>query len=77
MTKKKDYKTIHVITTHTDEEYEMIQELLSKGKQPFLQCGVVRPYDYGCGCFVKIDFGCFFILFLICNHKVLLMWVCF
>ena len=33
MTKKKDYKTIHVITTHTDEEYEMIQELLSESRK--------------------------------------------
>lgn len=26
MVKNKDYRTIHIITTHTDEEYEMIQE---------------------------------------------------
>ena len=30
--KNKDYKKIHVITTHTDEEYEMIQELLSESR---------------------------------------------
>ena len=39
MTKKKDYKTIHVITTHTDEEYEMIQEILrdSRKRLPILE----------------------------------------
>ena len=39
MTKKKDYKTIHVIRTHTDEEYEMIQEILrdSRKRLPILE----------------------------------------
>ena len=39
MTKKKDYTTIHVITTHTDEEYEMIQEILrdSRKRLPILE----------------------------------------
>ena len=27
MVKNKDYRTIHIITTHTDEEYEMIQAI--------------------------------------------------
>ena len=27
--KNKDYKTIHVITPETDEEYDMLQEILS------------------------------------------------
>ena len=37
--KNKDYKTIHVITTHTDEEYEMIQEILrdSRKRLPILE----------------------------------------
>ena len=30
--KNKDYKTIHIITPETDEEYEMIQELLSESR---------------------------------------------
>ena len=33
MTKNKDYKTIHVITPETDEEYDMIQELLSESRK--------------------------------------------
>ena len=28
--KNKDYKTIHVITPETDEEYDMLQEILSE-----------------------------------------------
>ena len=39
--------------------YTEVWELLGKGKQPFLQCGVVRPYHDGRGCFIKIDFCCF------------------
>ena len=31
--KNKDYKTIHVITPETDEEYDMIQELLSESRK--------------------------------------------
>ena len=31
--KNKDYKTIHVITPETDEEYDMIQELLSESQK--------------------------------------------
>ena len=27
MVKNKDYRTIHIITTHTDEEYEMLQAI--------------------------------------------------
>ena len=31
--KNKDYKTIHIITPETDEEYDMIQELLSESRK--------------------------------------------
>ena len=31
--KNKDYKTIHIITPETDEEYDMIQELLSESQK--------------------------------------------
>ncbi len=39
MVKNKDCRTIHIITTHTDEEYEMIQEILrdSRKRLPFLE----------------------------------------
>lgn len=39
MVKNKDYRTIHIITTHTDEEYEMIQEILrdSRKRLPILE----------------------------------------
>ena len=39
MVKNKDYRTIHIITTHTDEEYEMNQEILrdSRKRLPFLE----------------------------------------
>ena len=30
--KNKDYKTIHVITPETDEEYDMLQEILSESR---------------------------------------------
>lgn len=30
--KKKDYKTIHVITPETDEEYDMLQDILSESR---------------------------------------------
>ena len=30
--KNKDYKTIHVITPETDEEYNMLQEILSESR---------------------------------------------
>ena len=30
--KNKDYKTIHVITHETDEEYDMFQEILSESR---------------------------------------------
>ena len=33
MTKNKDYKTIHVITPETDEEYDMLQEILSESRK--------------------------------------------
>ena len=33
MTKNKDYKTIHVITPETDEEYDMLQEILSESQK--------------------------------------------
>ena len=33
MTKNKDYKTIHVITPKTDEEYDMLQEILSDSQK--------------------------------------------
>ena len=33
MTKNKDYKTIHVITPKTDEEYDMLQEILSESRK--------------------------------------------
>ena len=37
--KNNDYRTIHIITTHTDEEYEMIQEILrdSRKRLPILE----------------------------------------
>ena len=31
--KNKDYKTIHVITLETDEEYDMLQEILSDSQK--------------------------------------------
>ena len=31
--KNKDYKTIHVITPETDEEYDMLQEILSENRK--------------------------------------------
>ena len=31
--KNKDYKTIHVITPKTDEEYDMLQEILSDSQK--------------------------------------------
>ena len=30
--KNKDYKTIHVITPETDEEYDMLQDILSESR---------------------------------------------
>ena len=30
--KNKDYKTIHIITPETDEEYDMLQEILSESR---------------------------------------------
>ena len=36
MVKNKDYRTIHIITTHTDEEYEMIQEILRDSRKRLL-----------------------------------------
>ena len=30
--KNKDYRTIHVITPETDEEYDMLQEILSESR---------------------------------------------
>ena len=33
MSKKKDYKNIHIITTETTEEYDMLQEILSDSRQ--------------------------------------------
>ena len=33
MVKNKDYKTIHVITPKTDEEYDMLQEILSDSQK--------------------------------------------
>ena len=33
MVKNKDYRTIHIITTHTDEEYEMIQAILRENEK--------------------------------------------
>ena len=32
MTKNKDYRTIHIITPETDEEYDMLQEILSESR---------------------------------------------
>ena len=31
--KNKDYKTIHVITPETDEEYDMLREILSESRK--------------------------------------------
>ena len=33
MTENKNYKTTHIITTHTDEEYEMIQAIRREGEK--------------------------------------------
>ena len=33
MVKNKDYRTIHIITTHTDEEYEMFQAILRENEK--------------------------------------------
>lgn len=33
MTKTKDYRTIHIITPKTDEEYDMLQEILSDSRK--------------------------------------------
>ena len=33
MVKNKDYRTIHIITTHTVEEYEMIQAILRENEK--------------------------------------------
>ena len=33
--KNKDYKTIHVIIPETDEEYDMLQEILSESRKRF------------------------------------------
>ena len=33
MVKNKDYRTIHIITTHTDEEYERIQAILRENEK--------------------------------------------
>ena len=35
--KNKDYKTIHVITPETDEEYDMLQEILIKSRNRLLK----------------------------------------
>ena len=39
MVKNKDYRTIHIVTTETDEESEMIQEILrnSRKRLPILE----------------------------------------
>ena len=39
MVKNKDYRTIHIVTAETDEEYEMIQEILrdSSKRLPMLE----------------------------------------
>ena len=33
MTENKNYRTTHIITTHTDEEYEMIQAILRENEK--------------------------------------------
>ena len=33
MVKNKDYRTIHIITTHTDEKYEMLQAILRENEK--------------------------------------------
>ena len=33
MVKNKDFKTIHIVTTETDEEYDMLQEILNEGRK--------------------------------------------
>ena len=35
MTKNKDNRTIHIITPETDEEYDMLQEILSESRKRF------------------------------------------
>ena len=39
MTKNKDYRTIHIITPETDEEYDMLKEILreSRNRLPKLE----------------------------------------
>ena len=33
MTENKNYRTIHIITPETDEEYDMLQEILSESRK--------------------------------------------
>ena len=33
MVKNKDFKTIHIVTTETDEEYDMLQEILNENRK--------------------------------------------
>ena len=33
MVKNKDFKTIHIVTTETDEEYDMLQEILNESRK--------------------------------------------
>ena len=33
MVQNKDFKTIHIVTTETDEEYDMLQEILNESRK--------------------------------------------
>ena len=33
MVKNKDFKTIHIVTTETDEEYDMLQKILNESRK--------------------------------------------
>ena len=33
MVKNKDFKTIHIVTTETNEEYDMLQEILNESRK--------------------------------------------
>ena len=33
MVKNKDFKTIHIVTTETDEEYDMLKEILNESRK--------------------------------------------
>ena len=67
MTENKNYRTTHIITTHTDEEYEMIQAILRENEKkiPLLEAMTreERIEHFRRGLYPKdinfdMDFGC-------------------